>query len=206
MQYHKIPNETIHRLPVYLRQLLTLQEQGIENLSSQELADSLGCGCYQVRKDLSYFGRFGKRGVGYTTEILIREILNILKLNVPQKAALIGIGNLGLAILRYTGFGKYNFRIVAAFDSDPKKIGQITRNITIEDIKKIRTLKRRSVKIAIVATPESAAQQIADELVSAGITSILNFAPCNIKVPKNVQVRNIDIAMELACLPFMASE
>jgi len=206
MQNHKIPDETVHRLPVYLRELLTLQEQGIEKLSSQELADSLGCGCYQVRKDLSYFGRFGKRGVGYTTEILIREILNILKLNVPQKAALIGIGNLGLAILRYTGFGKYNFRITAAFDSDGKKIGQIIRNITIEDIKKIRTLKRRSVRIAILATPEAAAQQIADELVEAGVTSILNFAPCNIKVPKNVQVRNIDIAMELACLPFMASE
>ena len=205
MQYHKIPNETIHRLPVYLRELLTLQEQGVENLSSQELADSLGCGCYQVRKDLSYFGRFGKRGVGYTTEILIREILNILKLNVPQKAALIGIGNLGLAILRYTGFGKYNFRITAAFDSDPKKVGKITRNITIEDVKKIKNLKRRSVKIAILATPESAAQQIADGLIAAGVTSILNFAPCNIKVPKNVQIRNIDIAMELACLPFMAS-
>ena len=206
MQNHKIPVETVHRLPVYLRELLTLQEQGIEKLSSQELADSLGCGCYQVRKDLSYFGRFGKRGVGYTTEILIREILNILKLNVPQKAALIGVGNLGLAILRYTGFGKYNFRIAAAFDNDEKKIGKITRNITIEDIKKIRTLKRRSVRIAILATPESSAQQITDQLVAAGITSILNFSPCNIKVPENVQVRNIDIAMELACLPFMASE
>lgn len=205
MQYHKIPDETVHRLPIYLRALLALQEQGIEKLSSQELADSLGYGCYQVRKDLSFFGKFGKRGVGYITETLIREILKILKLNVPQKAALIGIGNLGAAILTYTGFAKYNFRIVAAFDSHPKKIGKITRNVTIENIDKISTLKQRSVKIALIATPESAAQKTADALIAAGVTSILNFAPCNIKVPKNIQIRNIDIAMELACLPFMAS-
>ena len=205
MQYYKIPNETIHRLPIYLRALLTLQEEGIEKLSSQELADSLGYGCYQVRKDLSFFGKFGKRGVGYATETLIREILKILKLNVPQKAALVGVGNLGAAMLTYTGFAKYNFRIVTAFDSHPKKIGKIIRNVTIEDIGKIATLKNRSVKIALIATPESAAQKIADALIKAGVTSILNFAPCNIKVPKNVQVRNIDIAMELACLPLMSS-
>ena len=131
--------------------------------------------------------------------------MKILKLNVPQKAALVGVRNLGGALLTYTGFAQYNFRIVTAFDSHPKKIGKIIRNVTIEDIDKIATLKNRSVKIALIATPESAAQKSANALIKAGVTSILNFAPCNIKVPKNVQVRNIDIAMELACLPLMSS-
>lgn len=184
MRYQNIPDETLHRLPIYLRALLSLQQQGTERLSSQDLADSLGYGCYQVRKDLSYFGRFGKRGVGYSTDTLIRQIYRILKLNTPQKAALIGTGNLGSAILAYSGFDKYNFSITAAFDSDPKKIGKKIHNIEIQDIAKLSSIKRRKIKIALIATPETVAQNIADKLTKAGVTSILNFAPFNIRVSK----------------------
>ena len=205
MRYRNIPDETIHRLPIYLRALLSLKETGIDNLSSQQLADSLGYGCYQVRKDLSYFGRFGKRGVGYTTDTLIKQIYRILKLNTPQKAILVGVGNLGAAILAYSGFDKYNFTIEAAFDVAPNKIGKKIHNITVRDFAKIDTIKDDKIRIALIATPETVAQQVADTLTQTGITSILNFAPYNIKVPPKVQVRNIDIAMELACLPFMAS-
>lgn len=205
MRHRNIPDETIHRLPIYLRTLLSLKQSGVERLSSQQLADWLGYGCYQVRKDLSYFGRFGKRGVGYTTDTLIKQIYRILKLNTPQKAVLIGVGNLGSAILAYPGFDKYNFTIEAAFDSDKSKIGKKIHNVAVRDIAKIDTIKKDRIKIALIATPETVAQDVADTLVAAGITSILNFAPYNIKVPKNIQVRNIDIAMELACLPFMAS-
>lgn len=206
MRYNNIPDETIHRLPIYLRALLALKEQGTENLSSQELADLLGYGCYQVRKDLSFFGRFGKRGVGYTTDTLIDHIYRILKLDTPQKAALIGVGNLGSAILAYSGFDKFNFSIVAAFDADNRKVGKTIHNVTVENIKNISELKDRQIKFAVIATPESAARTVAEQLIEQGVTSILNFAPYNIKVPEGVSIRNIDIGMELACLPFMASQ
>ena len=205
MRYRNIPDETLHRLPIYLRALLSLHQQGTDSLSSQYLADQLGYGCYQVRKDLSYFGRFGKRGVGYNTDTLIKQIYKILKLNTPQKAALIGTGNLGSAILAYSGFDKYNFSIAAAYDCDPKKIGKKIHDIQIEDFAKVSNIKRRKIKIALIATPETVAQDVADRLITSGVTSILNFAPFNIKVSRKVQIRNIDIAMELACLPFMAS-
>ena len=202
MRYHKIPDETIRRLPVYLRGLMLLFEEGQKSVSSQNLAGFLGFNAWQIRKDFSYFGAFGTPGVGYNIERLVKQVKKILKLDVIKKAALVGVGNLGLAVLAYPGFGIYDFNIAAAFDNDPKKVGRKIENLTIEDASKLRTLKRRRISLAIIAVPREAAQQTADALVKAGVRGILNFSPCHITVPKKVKVITIDIAMDLARLPY----
>jgi len=202
MRYRKIPDETIRRLSIYLRGLLSLSEQGQQSVSSRNLADFLGINPWQIRKDFSYFGGFGTPGVGYNTEKLIKQINKILKLDVAHKAALVGVGNLGSAVLAYPGFKIYGFDIVAAFDTDPKKIGRKVKNITIEDVSNLQTLKKQKISLAIIAVPSDAAQQTADALVKAGVKGILNFSPCYITVPKKVKVTTIDIAMDLARLPY----
>jgi redox-sensing transcriptional repressor len=200
MRYRRIPDETICRLPVYLRGLLFSSKQGQQNVSSQDLADFLSVNPAQIRKDFSYFGDFGTRGMGYNVETLIREIKKILRLNVVHKAALIGVGNLGSALLAYSGFAVYGLDIAAAFDNDPKKIGRKVKGITIENVSDIDVLKKRNVSIGIITVPQSAAQETADALVRAGVKGVLNFAPCYITVPKKVKVITIDIAMDLARL------
>ncbi len=189
-------------MPIYLRGLLFLSEQGIKSISSEKLADFIGTNHWQIRKDFSHFGNFGRRGVGYNIEKLAKEIKRILKLNVVQKAALIGAGNLGSAILAYPGFVIYGFNVAIAFDNNPKKVGRKIKNIAIENVLKLRTLKQRKIKLAIIAVPRQAAQETADALVKAGIKGILNFSPCYITVPKKVKVINIDIAMDIARLPY----
>ena len=202
MRHSRVPNETIRRLPVYLRGLILLSEQGKQRISSQDLADFLSVNPWQIRKDFSHFGNFGRRGVGYDIEKLANEIKKILKLEVTQKAALVGVGNLGSAILAYPGFSIYGFNVAVAFDVNPEKIGNKIKNIAIEDISKLHTLKKRNVKLGIIAVPREAAQNTADSLVKAGIKGILNFSPCYISVPKRVKVITIDIAMDLARLPY----
>ena len=202
MRYHKIPDETIRRLPIYRRRLLFLSEQGQQSVSSRNLAGCLGINPSQIRKDFSYFGDFGTPGVGYNIQKLIKQINKILKLNVVCRAALVGVGNLGSAVLAYPGFGIYGFDIAAAFDISPKKIGRKIKNITIEDVSNLRTLKKRKINLAIITVPRDAAQQTADALVKAGVKGILNFSPHHITVPKNVKVITIDIAMDLARLPY----
>lgn len=202
MRYHKIPNETVRRLPIYLRGLLFMSEQGQHSVSSRKLADFLGINPWQIRKDFSYFGDFGTRGVGYKTGKLAKEISKILKLNAGHKVALVGVGNLGSAVLAYPGFKIYNLNIVAAFDINAKKIGRKVKNITIEDVSKLKTLKKRNINLAIIAVPRDAAQKTADALVKAGVKGILNFSPCYITVPKRVKVITTDIAMDLARLPY----
>ena len=202
MRYRRIPDETIRRLPVYLRGLLFLSDEGRKNVSSRDLADFLGVNPWQIRKDFSYFGGFGVRGVGYDIEKLVRQIRKILKLGVVRKAALVGVGNLGSAVLAYPGFEVYRLDITAAFDVDKRKIGRKVNNITIEDISKLRTLKKRGIGLGIIAVPREAAQQTADALVGAGVKGILNFSPCYIEVPKRIKVITIDIAMDLARLPY----
>ncbi len=202
MRYHKIPGETIRRLPIYLRGLLFSAEQGQESISSRNLADFLGVNSWQIRKDFSYFGDFGTPGVGYNIQKLIKQINKILKLNVVRRAALVGVGNLGSAILAYPGFGIYGFDVAAAFDINPKKIGRKIKNITVEDVSNLRTLKKRQINLAIITVPRDAAQQTADALVKAGVKGILNFSPCHITVPGKVKVITIDIAMDLARLPY----
>jgi len=202
MRYRKIPDETVRRLPIYLRGLLFLSEQGQQNVSSRNLADFLGVNPWQIRKDFSYFGGFGTRGVGYKIENLAKQINKILKLDVVHKVALVGVGNLGLVVLAYPGFRIYGFDIAAAFDIDSKKVGRKVKNVTIEDASNLGTLKKRKIKLAIIAVHRGAAQETADALVKAGVKGILNFSPCYITVPKKVKVITIDIAMDLARLPY----
>jgi len=202
MRYHRIPDETVRRLPIYLRGLLFSSEQGQQNISSRNLADFVGVNSWQIRKDFSYFGDFGTRGVGYNVEKLAKEIKKILKLDIVQKVALVGVGNLGSALLAYPGFVIYGFDITVAFDINPKKVGRKIKNVAIEDVSNLRTLKKRKIKLAIMAVPREAAQDTAGALVKAGVKGILNFSPCYIIVPKKVKVITIDIAMDLARLPY----
>jgi redox-sensing transcriptional repressor len=206
MRYSRIPNETIRRLPIYLRGLLFLSEQGQQDASSQNLADFLGVNSWQIRKDFSYFGGFGTPGVGYKIATVAKQIGKILKSDVGHKVALVGAGNLGSAMLAYPGFKIYGFNIAAAFDIDPRKIGRKINNIIIEDAAGLRTLKKRNINLAIIAVPRDTAQLTADALVKAGVKGILNFSPCYITVPKKVKVITIDIAMDLARLPYYMTE
>jgi redox-sensing transcriptional repressor len=202
MRYHKIPDETIRRLPVYLRGLLSSAEQGHERISSKDLAELLGVNPWQIRKDFSYFGGFGTRGVGYEIGKLAQQIKKILNLDNIKKAALVGVGNLGSAVLAYPGFKMFGLEITAAFDANPKKVGMKINNVKIEEASKLRTLKKRKIELAIIAVPRDAAQKTADSLIKAGIKGILKFSPCYISVPKKVKVITIDIAMDLARLPY----
>lgn len=202
MRYHRIPDETIRRLPVYLRGLLFLSEQGQQSIPSQKLAGFLGVNASQIRKDFSYFGAFGTPGVGYSIQKLANQIRRILNLSRVRGVALIGVGNLGSAILAYPGFAMYGFDIAAAFDINPKKVGKKIRGITVEDVSRLPTLKRRKIDLAIIAVPRDAAQQTADALVKAGVKGILNFSPWYVTVPRKVKVITIDMAMDLARLPY----
>lgn len=202
MRYHKIPDETVRRLPIYLRGLMFSAEKGQDHISSQALADFVGVNSWQIRKDFSYFGDFGTPGVGYNIANLRKEIKKILRLDIVKKAALVGVGDLGSALLAYPGFGAYGLNIIAAFDADPEKIGTKVSGIEIEDVSRLDELKTRGIKLAIVAVPRTAAQEIVDKLIETGIWGILNFAPCKIEAPSGVKVVTLDIAMELAGLPY----
>ena len=164
MRYHKIPDETIRRLPQYLRVLQYTFGGSRQNISSQGLADITNVNASQIRKDFSYFGAFGKPGVGYSSETLIKQISKILKLDIRHKTALIGLGNLGSALLRYPGFGMFSFDIAAVFDNNPKKIGKKINSLAVEDVSKIKTLKQRGIALCIIAVPIESAQLVADDL------------------------------------------
>lgn len=203
MRYRHIPDETVRRMPLYLRGAVHLQHQGVQNVSSRELASLVGTNPWQIRKDFSYFGgNFGTPGVGYEIKHLIEHINRVLRLDVVHKAALVGIGNLGAALLSFPGFSAYGFVIAAAFDSDRRKIGRRRGDVVIEDVSRLPTLKKRGVTLGIIAVPEAPAQAIADQLVGVGIRGILNFSPCYVSVPKKVKIITIDIAMDFACLPY----
>lgn len=205
MRYHKIPDETVRRLPTYLREVLVLSEKGHEKVSSKRLAEFLGINPWQIRKDFSYFGDFGTPGVGYDTSKLQKKISKILRLDNSHKAVLVGVGNLGSAVMAYGEFGTYGLDIVAAFDKDHKKIGKTKNNITIEDVSKISSIKRRKVDLGIIAVPAEDAQAVADDIVKAGVKGILNFSTRHIVVQKKIKVISIDIAMDLARLPYYMS-
>lgn len=202
MRYHRIPDETIRRLPLYWRALHFVSANNRKHISSKMLADTIHVNSWQVRRDLSYFGTLGTPGVGYNIKKLLKEIGNILRLSGTQKAALVGVGNLGAALLKYPGFGSYGFDIVAAFDKHPRKIGKIISNVTVEDVSELNKLKSREIHIGIITAPAVAAQKIADKLIDAGVYGILNFAPVYLTVPKKVTIINIDIALDLARLPY----
>ena len=202
MRYRKIPDETVRRLPIYLRGLLFSLEQGQGSISSKDLGELVMVKPWQIRKDFSYFGGFGIRGRGYEITKLIKQIKKILKLDVVRKAALVGVGNLGSAILAHEDFKTYGFDIAAAFDNSPDKIGKKVNNVTIEDTVKLASLKRHKIDLGIIAVPRKAAQETADALVEAGVRGILNFSPCFITVPKRIKVITIDFAKDLARLPY----
>jgi len=187
------PDVVIRRLPLYARSLRYLLEEGISSVSSQELGDRINVTAAQIRKDLSYFGEFGKQGIGYDVEKLLNQIERILGLTQEWPVALIGIGHLGEAIARYEGFRSQGIRIAALFDSDPTKIGNEIGGMSIAGDDQIdRIVREQGIKLAIVAVPASRAQEVADLLVAAGVRAILNYAPVVIQVPEGVWVRHID--------------
>ena len=202
MRYRKIPDETVRRLPVYLRGALHLSRGGVERTSSKELADLLGVEPWQIRKDFSYFGDFGTRGVGYDLRSLVARINKILRLNAGHKAALVGVGNLGSALLAFPGFRMFGLEVAAAFDIDKRKIGRRKAGVLVEDVTSLRYLNRRGIHLGIIAVPETASQEVADALVNTGVKGILNFAPRYIVVSRGVKLITIDIAMDLARLPY----
>ncbi|MBW8017254.1 MAG: redox-sensing transcriptional repressor Rex [Planctomycetes bacterium] len=202
MRYQKVPDETIRRLPRYLRALLFLQQRKTESISSQKLAEYVQLNSAVIRKDLSHFGAFGKRGTGYNVSLLSKTIRDILKLNKPQKTVLVGAGRLGTAIASFPGFKRYGFDITAIYDNSKAKIGGKIGDTTIKSTSRLADIRRSEIKMAIIATPPDAAQETADILVENGVTGILNLSSCYLKVPKRVKVRTIDLAMELSMLPY----
>ena len=182
-----------------------MSAQGKTCVCSEGLAEILHASPPQIRKDLSYFGSFGTPGKGYDVEELARCLSGILKLDKPHRAALVGTGNLGIALLKYTGFTLYGFEIVAAFDVDAKKIGKAEQGVIVEDLSDLGTLKKRKIRLGIMAVPSGVAQEVAERLVRAGISGILNFAASPVSMPKSVKVVSVDIAASLACLPYHLS-
>ncbi len=202
IKYRKIPEETIRRMPRYLRAFSLLGQDGQIFISSQQLADQLHLNPPQIRKDLSYFGDFGTRGIGYPVTATTQKIREILKLDVTQKAALIGAGRLGTAITAYPGFSLFGFNIAAIFDNSPAKIGKEIAGLTIHDVTLLPTIKDQNIHLAILAIPSDAAQECADILVQSGVKGMLNLSPCWLKVPRRVKVVSIDLAMEMGILPY----
>jgi len=203
MREQLIPKESIRRLSVILRTLNRLKDKGRDKISSSELADILGINSAQIRKDFSYFGKFGIRGVGYKIEKLIEEIRSILNLDKEWKVALVGVGNLGQALLSYPGFKKQGFEIIVAFDKSQERIGKKIGRIKVEDVDNLEEkIEEEKIKLAIITTPSESAQEVASRLVRAGVKTILSFAPCSLDLPKRIKVSYVDIAMELAHLVY----
>jgi redox-sensing transcriptional repressor len=188
-----IPDIVIRRLPIYIRTLRDLQDRGITSVSSDELANQIGVTAAQIRRDLSYFGRFGKQGKGYDAEHLAEEIARILKLDRQWDVALAGFGNLGRAIVHFQGFMPASFRIAAIFDRNPNAIGTSVEGITVRpDTQMTEIIASLGIKMGIVAVPTFAAQEVVDQMVAGGIEGILNYAPVVLKVPAGVTVREVD--------------
>lgn len=198
-----IPDATVSRLPVYLRALVELEEAGQVTVSSGALATASGVNPAKLRKDLSHLGSFGTRGVGYPVDELVQVISAALGLTGERALAIVGLGNLGQALAAYAGFEDRGFRIATLLDADEHRIGATVGEHTIEDVAMLeRIVADRGVTIAVVATPASAAQPVADRLVAAGVTAILNFAPTHIEAPATVTVRKVDLSVELQILSF----
>ncbi|MGH3454712.1 MAG: redox-sensing transcriptional repressor Rex [Nocardioidaceae bacterium] len=197
------PDATVARLPVYLRALTALAEQGVATASSEQLAGTAGVNSAKLRKDLSYLGSYGTRGVGYDVEYLRYQISREIGLTQDWSVVIVGIGNLGEALANYAGFTTRGFRIAALVDADPERVGDRVGSYPIEDMVDLEQLiDRHQVSIGVITTPASEAQGVADRLVGAGVTSILNFAPSVITVPAGVQVRKVDLSIELQILAY----
>ena len=199
----QVPKAVVSRLSLYLRELQHLVRDGSETTSSTQLGKLLGFTDAQVRKDLAYFGQFGYPGIGYRCGELIAAIKRILGTNQPWPMAIVGLGNLGRALMGYRGFQQQGFQLVAAFDVDPAKVGKSVEGIPVHHLDDVsRIVRQHSIRLAIVAVPAASAQKVADALVSAGVEGILNFAPVTLNLPKQVRTVGVDLAIELEQLSF----
>ena len=197
------PKAVVNRLSFYLRELQNLLASGTATISSSQLGKRLGFTDAQIRKDLAYFGHFGYPGVGYRCDELIAKIKSILGTDRSWPVVLVGVGNLGRALLRYKGFDKQGFRIVAALDSDPEKIGRLIEDIPIHGLDEIQTVvSSRGIRLAIIAVPATDAQTVANDVVAAGVVGVLNFAPVTLSLPPHVHSVGVDLAIELEQLSF----
>ncbi len=198
MNAKDVPDIIIGRLPIYLRALQRMEAAGRKITSSQELGETLGISAAQIRKDLSQFGEFGKQGTGYHIEHLINQLVKILHIDHEWDLAVVGAGDIGSAVARYRGFINRGFRVSMVFDADPQKIGKKIGEFTVLDSKDmVEKIKQSGIKIAMIAVPADHAQEVADELVKAGVKAILNYAPININVPLDVHVQYIDPSIHL---------
>ncbi|MDE0571392.1 MAG: redox-sensing transcriptional repressor Rex [Verrucomicrobiales bacterium] len=198
-----IPRKSIYRLSIYQRCLERLRENGLETVSSNALSKAAGVKSTQLRKDLAYFGQFGTRGLGYNVEALIEVITDVLGTNSLLPVILVGVGNLGAALLRYSGFIKEGFEISAAFEADPNRAKLVKANVPVMDASLMaQYVNENNVKIAILAVPPETAQEVANNLVQVGVQAFLNFSPTVLKTPDNVIVNSVDLALELEHLSY----
>lgn len=201
----QIPPASLARLTIYLRALNSLLAEGIERVSSEELADAAGVNSPMLRKDLSYLGSYGTRGVGYDVQYLNSQISTALGLTQDWRVAIVGAGNLGRALAGYSGFQSRGFEVVALFDADQMVVGTEVGWLRVSPVQELTTvLHRTRANMAVLAVPAGVAQELCDELVEAGITSILSFAPVVLQVPEHVQLRKVDMATELQILAYHA--
>ena len=199
----QVPGVVVERLPQYLRALTHLQEIGLEVISSQQLGEFLQATPAQIRKDLSYFGRFGKQGRGYSIHNLLLQLRRILGLDQTWNVAVVGVGRLGRSIISYPGFEPEGFRIVCAFDSNSQVIGQTAGGLLVHDFANFRQVAdAEGVKIAIVAVPAGVAQDVIDQLVEADVKAILNYAPKSAIVPNGVRIQNVDPVVSLQSMTY----
>lgn len=198
-----IPEATVARLPLYLRALTALSERSVPTVSSEELAAAAGVNSAKLRKDFSYLGSYGTRGVGYDVEYLVYQISRELGLTQDWPVVIVGIGNLGAALANYGGFASRGFRVAALIDADPAMAGTPVAGIPVQHADELeKIVSDNGVSIGVISTPAGAAQQVCDRLVAAGVTSILNFAPTVLSVPDGVDVRKVDLSIELQILAF----
>ena len=193
-----IPDIVIGRLPIYLRALQGMLQEGRRVTSSQELGERLGISAAQIRKDLSQFGEFGKQGTGYSIEYLAEQINQILKVDRVWDVALVGMGDIGSALARYQGFANRGFRVAMLFDNDPEKVGTQIGSFEVQDIANLeQAIRNAGIQVAMIATPSGAAQSVADRLAAAGVKAIVNYAPTSLSVPEGVHVQYIDPVIHL---------
>ncbi|HKE99234.1 MAG TPA: redox-sensing transcriptional repressor Rex [Actinomycetes bacterium] len=203
MRDRAIPEATVARLPVYLRSLVEMAERNIHTVSSEQLAEAAGVNSAKVRKDLSYLGSYGTRGVGYDVEYLIYQVRRELGLEQAWPVVIVGAGNLGRALANYDGFQERGFRVAAVVDVDPDTVGRTIDGLRVEHVDDLDTVvKEHRIAIGLITTPATAAQEVCDRLVTAGVTSILNFAPALLQVPAGVSLRKVDLSTELQILSF----
>ncbi len=199
----KIPETTISRLFIYLREIAVLVNVSIRTISSAELGERVNLNDAQVRKDLGHFGQFGVSGSGYDTQELKSALEKILGKNKTWNVAVVGAGHLGSALLAYPGFKKHGLDLVASFDSDQKKIGKNIGTLTVNSIDNMpRIVKEKKISIGIITTPAEKSQEVANKLVLAGVQCILNFAPTSLNVPENIKVKDVDLSRELETLSY----